>query len=212
VKWQEYQDAVATLYEQVDGFGHVERNVYIPDRITGQPRQIDVLIRISDRGHTLTVIVDAKFHETKLDVKDIEEVMALASAVGGSKACIVAANGWTEPAQRKAEHCDVDLRILTIEHALDVLVPEKWSMCPACKKDCIILDHDGACEYHGAWLWWLAGQCRECRFGFAWCQDCGENMGISLNESRECNCGHIWRSHSDGMAVKLMDQLVETEI
>jgi hypothetical protein len=64
---------VATLYEQLGGFGDVERNVYIPDKITGQPRQIDVLNRIHERGHTLTIVVDAKFHETKLDVKDIGE-------------------------------------------------------------------------------------------------------------------------------------------
>ena len=44
--WQEYQEAVAVLYEQADGFGNVSRNVMVPDKITGQPRQIDVLIEI----------------------------------------------------------------------------------------------------------------------------------------------------------------------
>ena len=39
--WQEYQEAVAVLYEQADGFGNVIRNVMVPDKITGQPRQID---------------------------------------------------------------------------------------------------------------------------------------------------------------------------
>jgi len=36
--WQEYQEAVAELYEQTDGFGNVSRNVMVLDKITGQPQ------------------------------------------------------------------------------------------------------------------------------------------------------------------------------
>lgn len=212
MKWQEYQDAVAILYEQLEGFGDVQRNVYIPDKITGQPRQIDVLIRIHERGHSLKIVVDAKFHATKLNVKDIEEVIALANAVGGSKVVIVALSGWTAPAKRKAEHCEVDLRVLSLEDALALLVPAKWAMCPECRRDCIVLDHDGACDYDGAWLWWLAGQCRECKYAFAWCQDCGDTVGVPLNQGSVCHCGHIWRSVPDGMTVQFVHQEAETRI
>ena len=203
MNWQEYQDAVAELYEQLDGFGEVSRNVYIPDIVTGQPRQIDVLVTINERGHSLKLVVDAKFHEAKLDVKDIEEVLALSNAVGGAKAVIVAANGWSEPAQRKAEFSGVDLRILSLEEALDLLVSEKWSMCPVCERDCVVLDHDGAIEIEGIWLWWLAGQCRKCRCAFAWCQDCGEYVSVPIDEVRVCGCGHEWRAHQEGMSMRL---------
>ena len=37
--WQEYQEAVAQLYEQLDDLGEVQRSVTIPDKVTGQPRQ-----------------------------------------------------------------------------------------------------------------------------------------------------------------------------
>ncbi len=89
VKWQEYQEAVGELYEQLDNLGTVHRSVTIPDKVTGQPRQIDVLVEIQAYGHTLRMIVDAKFHAEKLDVKDVEEVLALSNAVGGSKTVIV---------------------------------------------------------------------------------------------------------------------------
>jgi len=36
----EYQHAVE-LYEQAEGLGKVSRNIMRPDKITGQPRQID---------------------------------------------------------------------------------------------------------------------------------------------------------------------------
>lgn len=98
--WQECQEAVAVLYEQLDGLGAVKRNVFLPDKITGQRRQIDVLIEIVTKGHSVSIVVDAKFRATPIDVKDVEELLALANAVGAHKA-VVAANGWTKPSETK---------------------------------------------------------------------------------------------------------------
>src|SRR5439155_6888366 len=109
--WQEYQEAVAKFYEQTGGFGTVERDVRLPDKDTQSPRQIDVLIALSERGHDLRLVIDAKFRKQPLDVKDVEEVHGLCVAVRASKAIIVAANGWTAPAQQKAAALDMDLRI-----------------------------------------------------------------------------------------------------
>jgi hypothetical protein len=75
--WQEYQEAVAEFYEHIDDFGNVRRNVMVPDKITGQPRQIDVLIEIEAKGHPLKMIVDAKFHAVPIDVREVESVLAL---------------------------------------------------------------------------------------------------------------------------------------
>lgn len=202
MKWQEYQEAAALLYEQLDNFGIVRRSVMIPDKVTGQPRQIDVLVELKAYSHTLRLVVDAKFHQEKLDVKDIEEVLALADAVKASQAVIVAANGWTEPAARKAEFANLTLRLLTLEDALDLLVPDKWEMCPNCQRDCIVLDMDGAVENSGLLLWWLAGKCRECKFGFLWCQDCGENIELPFNQIMRCGCGHLWCSTEEGLSVR----------
>src|SRR4051812_1162167 len=101
--WQEYQGAVALHYEQKEGKGSVFRNIFVPDKVTGQNRQVDILIEIEERGHKLKLLIDAKYRKEKLDVKDVEEVLALADAVRASKAVIVAANGWTKPAEIKAK-------------------------------------------------------------------------------------------------------------
>ncbi|MDR3570611.1 MAG: restriction endonuclease, partial [Candidatus Pacebacteria bacterium] len=121
--WQEYQDAVALLYEQAEGFGNIRRNVSIPDKVTGQSRQIDVLIEMEVKGHSIRLVVDAKFHSTPIDVREVESVLALADAVGANKAIIVAANGWTEPAKKKADHVGCDLRLLPPDDAIDFIVP-----------------------------------------------------------------------------------------
>lgn len=204
MKWQEYQDAVAILYEQLEGFGKVKRNVFIPDKITGQNRQIDVLIEIEERGHKLTIVVDAKFHSIPLDVKEIEGVLALSLAVKANKTVIVALNGWTKPAEIKAQHEACDLRILELDKALELLVPNMWKMCPVCKNDCIVLDQTGMMQFdNGSILWWLAGQCRECKTARVFCQDCGCKMYIENKKSMICVCGHEWSQTDDGICVEL---------
>lgn len=207
MKWQEYQDAVAVLYEQAEGFGNVRRNVLVPDKVTGQSRQIDVLIEINAKGHPLNLVVDAKFHATPIDVKEVESVLALTDAIGANKAIIVAANGWTEPAAKKASHVGCDLRLLSLEEAIDLLVPDKWEICPNCQHDCIVLDDDGALiTKDGLIFWWLAGQCRECKYAFAWCQECGIYMHIPFDSRTECTCGHIWENKGDGVNLTLVEE------
>lgn len=208
--WQEYQDAVAEFYEQVDGFGKVSRNVMVPDKITGQLRQIDVLIELNAKGHSLKLVVDAKFHALPLDVRDVESVLALAEAIGGNKAIIVAANGWTVPAKKKADHVGCDLELLSVEEALDLIVPDKWKMCPSCGADCVVLDQEGAVKFEGgSWFWWLAGQCRGCNCARIHCQDCGTKAYIDLGQSIICGCGHHWASTDKGVTIGFSEEQPE---
>ena len=208
--WQEYQEAVAVLYEQADGFGEVSRNVVVPDKITGQARQIDVLIEINAKGHSLKMIVDAKFHSSPIDVRDLESVLALADAVGANKAIVVAANGWTEPAKKKADHVGCSLELLSIEDALDLVIPDKWKMCPSCGVDCIVLDQEGAVTFEGgSWFWWLAGQCRGCDCARIHCQDCGTKAYIDLDQSVICGCGHRWASTHVGVTIAFFEEQPE---
>jgi hypothetical protein len=191
--WQEYQVAAAALYEQMDGVGSVKRNIYIPDRITGQRRQVDAMLTIATKGHTLDILIDAKFHAEPIDVKVVEEVAALATAVGACKSVIVAANGWTQPAIAKAEHLSCALRLLSLEEGLDLIVPDKWMMCPSCLRDCIVMDQSNVVQAPlGMLIWWLGGACRECRYLIAWCQDCGDRYHLKPGETLECYCGYVW--------------------
>ena len=125
--WREYEEAVAMLYEQAEGIGTVTRNARVTDSITGQLRQIDVLVTLTERGHSLSIVIDAKFRASKINVREIESVQSLAAAVNASKAVVVAANGWTRPAERRAAASGVDLKLLTLDEAIDLLVPDKWS-------------------------------------------------------------------------------------
>jgi len=204
MKWQEYQEAVAVLYENLEGTGKVMRNVYLPDVVTGQKRQIDVMIELSERGHLLRILIDAKYYATPLDVKIVESVLALSAAVGANKTIIVAANGFTTPAIRKAKNAQCDLMILSLEQALDLLVPDKWVMCQVCNADCVILDQCGVISsQEGKALWWLAGKCRECGSARIHCQGCGMKSFIEIEDSVICGCGYEWHNKLEGISIDL---------
>lgn len=192
--WQEYQEAVAALYEQAEGLGEIKRNLMIPDRITGQNRQVDAMWIIQTKGHALNILIDAKFHSHPIDVKEVESVCALANAVGASKSIIVALNGWTDPAMIKSGHLGCDLRILTLDDALDLIVPDKWMPCPSCQRDCVVMDQHGLVSLFesGQMHWWMGGACRECLYTVAWCQDCGVRYHINDGEEVRCHCGYLW--------------------
>lgn len=202
MNWQEYQEAVGQLYIQAEGLGEIWKNITIPDRITNQPRQVDVWLEINAKGHKIGILIDAKYRKHKIDVKDVEEVVALADAVGADKSVIVALNGWTAPAETKAKAVGLDLRLLTLEEALDLMVPDKWFICPGCENDCIVIDCQGGMVVDGMWSLLTAGRCRECQMAAVYCWDCGERMLLGLQEQVRCGCGHQWKNSLDHIEVK----------
>jgi len=207
MRWQEYQDAVGELYEQMNEFGIVKKNITIPDKVTGQARQVDVWWEMNLGSHTFKILIDAKKRKEKIDVKDVEEILMLSDAVNADKAIIVTNNEWTKPAETKANHVGLDLRILTIDEATDLVVPEKWQMCSECEEDCIVMDEDGITEYQGLYLWWIGGKCRSCNSLLINCQDCGL-LGISNEKDLwKCYCGHTWKPENKGVSIKFKDSI-----
>ena len=202
MNWQEYQNAVGVLYEQLEGIGKVHKSVTLPDKVTSQPRQVDVWVEISTKNHMMSLLVDAKFRKDPLDVKDIEEVAALATSVGANKSVIVALAGWTRPAEIKANHIGLDLRVLTLEDALDLIVKDKWMLCSECGNDCIVMDVSGGIITDGMIGLFTAGRCRECGTSMAWCWDCGARVLLRIGEKFKCDCGHWWQNSKKHAQVK----------
>ncbi len=211
MKWQEYQEAVGEFYTQIDSIGKVFKNITLPDRITGHARQIDVWIEIEAKSHKIGILIDAKYRKEKIDVKDVEEVASLADAVGAKHAVLVALKGWTEPAGIKAQAIGLDLRLLTLEQALDLMVPDKWIICPQCETDCIIANHYGMIV-DNMWSLLTAGRCRECQTARIDCRACGDKMIINLNENIRCDCGHSWKNFPKSIKVRISGNKTWSEI
>lgn len=203
MKWQEYQEAVGELYVQMEGIGRVLKNITLPDKITGHPRQIDVWLEIETKSHKIGILVDAKYRKNKIDVKDVEEVLSLANAVGANKSVLVALKGWTEPAEIKAQVVGLDLRLLTLDQALDLIVPDKWIVCPQCENDCIVMDCAGGMVVDNMWSLLTAGRCRECQTARVYCWACGDRILLKLKEQMKCDCGHLWKNAAKSITVRM---------
>lgn len=204
MKWQEYQDAVGELYAQMEQIGEIKKNITIPDKVTGQPRQIDVWWEINGKGHKLGILIDAKMRAAPLDVKDIEEVLALSNAVGANLSIIVTTSGWTEPAAKRAEFQGMDLRLLSIEKALEVVVADFWKLCPICEQDCIIMDSYGLLAFSDYTTTIIfGGRCRSCKTVNVECQECGWEKIMQIGEQGNCECGYFWGNDNDGLWVKV---------
>ncbi len=203
MNWQEYQEAVGELYAQMEGIGRVSKNIFLPDKITGQARQIDVWIEADIKSHKIGILIDAKYRKDKIDVKDVEEVLSLADAVGANMCVLVALKGWTKPAEIKAQATGLDLRLLTLEQALDLMVPDKWIVCPECMNDCIVMDCAGGMVVGNMWSLLTAGRCRECKTARVYCWACGYRMLLKLKEQMKCDCGHLWKNSAKSITVKI---------
>lgn len=207
MKWQEYQEAVGLIYKNMDGMGIVKQNIFLPDKITGQKRQVDTWIEINFQGHLVNILIDAKFRKSKIDVKDVEEVEALGASVNANKIVIVTNKGWTKPALKKAKFSNNDIRILTIEEALDLLVPNKWFMCYNCEEECVVMDMDGILyrENTGLFFDWYAGKCRECGNTYFHCPECGSRKILENGDKYKCSCKHIWKKEDEKLLIKFND-------
>lgn len=207
MKWQEYQEAVGLLYKNMDAMGKVFQNIFIPDKITGQKRQVDTWLELNMHGHQVNILIDAKYRDGKIDVKDVEEVEALGNSVNANKIVIVTNKGWTKPAFKKAKFSNNDLRILTVEEALDLLVPNKWFMCYNCKDECVVMDSDGVLyrENSGLFFDWYAGKCRDCGDTYFHCPECGSRKILEKGDKYKCSCNHIWKKDSEKLLIKFND-------
>jgi len=157
--WKEYQNIVAEIYSRAEGIGKISKNILLPDKVTGQQRQVDALLEIKTKGHKVCVLIDTKYHRRRIDTPHVDVVSELAKAVGADKAVIVCLNGWTRPAKIKADHIGLDLRLITAQDAAEFFNPGTWKLCPICENDYIIMDNVGGIdglETEDVTSWWAS--------------------------------------------------------
>lgn len=205
ISWQKYQEAVGLFYTGVEKLGDIQLNIHIPDKVTGQPRQVDAWCELKLGDHIVKVLIDAKYRAGKIDIKDLEEVEALAKAVKADKAIIVTNNGWTKPSIKRAEFSSIDLRILSVEQALNLTIKDKWMMCQSCKDECVVMDSDGVMYQTDTELFfdWYAGKCRECKDMYLHCPGCGNRVILEDGDEHKCSCPNEWKREGDELLLKL---------
>jgi hypothetical protein len=86
----------------------VQKNVFIKDKITGKPRQIDVLITINEGHHKMLISIECKDYSRKVGVNLIEAFKTKCENTGIAKGIYVSVLGFSSPALIKAKFFEID--------------------------------------------------------------------------------------------------------
>jgi hypothetical protein len=91
----------------------IESPKKLPDRVTGQPREHDVVLTIRESHHTIVVAIECKDWSQPVGTEVVEAFITKCADTGVDKGIIVSPAGFTEPARQKAEYNG--LRCLELE-------------------------------------------------------------------------------------------------
>jgi hypothetical protein len=82
----------------------VQSPAHLPDRITGEPREHDVLITVSGSHHKSTIAIECRDRSRKITVNDIEGFWSKCQDTGIDQGIVVSPKGFTKTASKKAIH------------------------------------------------------------------------------------------------------------
>lgn len=77
-------------------------------------RQVDILVEGKAAGFNIRVIIDCKYFNKKVDVKDVESFLSFLQDLKASKGILITNNGYSQAAYNRAEYDsqDIELRII----------------------------------------------------------------------------------------------------
>jgi hypothetical protein len=101
------EQLVATLERVLNvksGNVTIESPKKLPDRVTSQPREHDVVLTLSESHHKIVVAIECKDWSQPVGTEVVEAFITKCRDTGVDKGIIVSPSGFTEPARQKAEH------------------------------------------------------------------------------------------------------------
>lgn len=98
-----FQQTIPMVHEHLAGDATVEESAMLPQRTTGELREVDVVIRSLVAGHEVVVSVEARAASRKADLPWVESMIAKHADLPTSQLVLVSESGFTAPAKRQAE-------------------------------------------------------------------------------------------------------------
>lgn len=111
--WKEVEKTVETLHKLMLGTEcEIKANDRIKDKITGQPREVDVSIRLKSGYIPILIVVECRDRDVE-DVTWIEQLVTKREKIGANKLIAVSSTGFTKPAIITAEHYGIITQVLS---------------------------------------------------------------------------------------------------
>jgi tetratricopeptide (TPR) repeat protein len=109
--WSTYEQEVFDCFRTYFPKADIRKNVRIKGRYSKRLRQIDILITEKTPAGPSRIVVDAKLHNRKLNVKAVEEFEGFVNDIGADKGLLISNKGYTRSALRRAYYCPRDLEL-----------------------------------------------------------------------------------------------------
>lgn len=115
--WKKYEnEIIAILTESYPQF-HILKDQRLEGKYSKKKRQIDILIKSKIAGHEITIIVDCKYFNKRIDVKTVESFISMTSDVSAHKGLLITNKGYSTAALKRAfnDPNDVELDIINFD-------------------------------------------------------------------------------------------------
>ena len=130
--WKEYEIYITRHFQKLFPDTPIQRDVRREGIISKTKRQIDILIEGRVAGFDLKVIVDCKYFNKKVTVKEVESFLSFLQDLKASKGILITNIGYTKAAYNRATYDsqDIELRIINFEDLDDfqgfMAIPLLW--------------------------------------------------------------------------------------
>ena len=115
--WKNYEKEIYQILKTEYPEAEVTLDARRPGRYSKTERQCDVLIEDYVAGNRMTIVVDGKFFNSKVDVKEVDSFIGMLDDIGAHKGLLITQVGYTDAALNRAYYSpsDIELDILNFE-------------------------------------------------------------------------------------------------
>lgn len=160
--WKEYETYITRHFQKMFPDTSITHDVRREGLLSKTKRQIDILIEGKIAGFDLTIIVDCKFFNKKVDVKEVESFLSFLQDLKASKGVLITNNGYSKAALNRATYDTQDIELRIIDFS-DLDKFQSFMALPYSKSECAIVSApigwvvDGSGEGPGVAAFYPAG-------------------------------------------------------
>ena len=111
MNWKDYEKAIYEEFVRIYPNSQIIYDTKITGRYSKVARQIDILIEDYIAGNRIQIIVDGKFFQQKIDVKDVEMFIGMLKDCSVSKGILITQEGFTQAAINRAHYGEEDIEL-----------------------------------------------------------------------------------------------------
>ncbi len=124
MNWKNYEIYITRHFRKLFPDASIQHNIKRVGLISKVERQIDILIEQKTAGFNLSIIIDCKYFNKKVDVKIVESFLSFLQDLKASKGVLITNKGYSPAAENRAlyDTQDIELRIIDFEDLDDFQV------------------------------------------------------------------------------------------